>query len=206
MKLRDKRTWDRVIYGLVYPGFLGSMLYELIPTKDMDFTWSYFFGKPVNYIRYLILIFYFLDYMHLYGDMESAMKEDPNEKDFSYFACDILTCLIYLFSFIALKIPNYEWTICGFGAIPWLFLWYKRKNPADIRFFLVYGCFATLIAVCRVIGIFWWKLIPISGQTLALLVMILNVGVYGFYVSKYYDWFSAENDRKRFNRDARARA
>ena len=65
MKISDKRTWDKVIYGLIYPGFLGSMLYELIPTDATLFTFSFFFKTAENYIRYGILIFYILDYIHL---------------------------------------------------------------------------------------------------------------------------------------------
>lgn len=180
------------------------MLYELIPAKGADLTRDYF--NADNYIRYAILIFYFLDYMHLYGDMERAMGNDPNKKTFRYFACDILTCLIYLFAFIALKFNNYEWAICGFGIVPGLFLWYKWKNPADRRFFIGYGLFAASIAVCRVVGVLWWKLIPISGQTLAQIVITLNVLIYGLYVFVYYDRFSAGHDKERFKPKASSRA
>src|SRR5687767_2937724 len=109
MKVSHKKTWDKVIYGLIYPGFLGSMLYELIPTDKSNFSLA-FFTTSDNFIRYLILIFYSLDYMHLYGDMENVIG-DPNKKDLSYFICDILTCFGYLVSFIALKIPNYDLVI-----------------------------------------------------------------------------------------------
>jgi len=94
-----------------------------------------FFMRPDNYIRYLILAFYFLDFIHLYGDMDEAMKGDPNKKDFSYFACDVLTCCIYLACFVAIKIPNYECTIYGFAVVPWLFAWYKRRSQQELRFF-----------------------------------------------------------------------
>ena len=198
VKAPNKKTIDRVIYGLIYPGFLGSMLYELIPSKSSDFTLRFFFANSDTYIRYLILTFYFLDYVHLYGDMESAMNQNPENKDFSYFACDILTCLIYLFAFVALKISNYEITIFGFAVIPWLFLWYKRKNRSDVRFFLCYGCLNTTIALCRAIGLYVWGLIPITGKSLALGLMILNVTIYFSYVLWFYDRFSAKHDKLRF--------
>jgi hypothetical protein len=78
MKISHKQTWDKLIYGLIYPGFLGSMLYEFVPTEKSQFTFDYFWSTfsrtPENYLRCMILVFYFLDYVHLYGDMERALK------------------------------------------------------------------------------------------------------------------------------------
>lgn len=192
MKMSDKRTWDKLIYGLIYPGFLGSMLYELIPTDKSNFTFA-FFTTPDNFIRYLILIFYFLDYVHLYGDMESVIR-DPNKKDLVYFTCDVLTCLGYLISFIALKIPNYNFTIFVFGVLPWLFLSYKRKNTADRKYFVPYGVVTTLITLYKLICIIGKYQPFVEDRDLAILMMIVSVSVYAAYVLKYYEEYSASLD------------
>ncbi|HEX8177206.1 MAG TPA: hypothetical protein VF543_19110 [Pyrinomonadaceae bacterium] len=192
--MSDKKTWDKIIYGLIYPGFLGSMLYELIPPDKSNFTWA-FFITPDNFIRYLILFFYFLDFAHLYGDMESVI-EDPNRKPLRYFLCDILTCFGYLFSFIALKAPpNYLITIIVFGTVPWLFLWYKWKNIADRKYYFPYGIVTSALAIYRCLYIGRGNLLPFRDQDLALLMMIINVSIYLTYVMSYYEEKSVHLDK-----------
>ena len=73
-RLSNKKTWDRVIYGLIYPGFLGSMLSRAHTPNSADFSAEYFLLRSDNHIRYLILAFYFLDFIHLF-DMHDAMKD-----------------------------------------------------------------------------------------------------------------------------------
>jgi hypothetical protein len=142
-----------------------------------------------------VTAFYFLDYVHLYGDMEGSMNQDPTKKDFSYFACDILTCIGYLFAFIALKIPNYETTIYVFGIVPWLFLWYKRKNKKDRYFFSRYGIVAATIAIARFIG-HWWGVVAVREQYLALIFMIIHVCIYAYYVFMFHEKHSAKIDEQ----------
>jgi hypothetical protein len=202
MKMSDKRTWDKLLYGLIYPGFLGSMLYELIPPNESNFTMSYFFGIPDNYIRYGIIIFYILDYAHLYGDMEGIIK-DPNKKSLSYFLADILTSLGYLVSFIALKIPNYWFTVIIFGLVPWLFLWYKRKNEADIKFLVPYGCVTAGVLVCRLLCEKWMGLVLWDDRALALIIVSVNVVAYFAYIGWYYEKRSRHIDETVVYPDAR---
>src|SRR5438105_6110640 len=147
MKTSDKRSWDKLIYGLIYPGFLGSMLYELIPAGGSDFTVAHFLIRD-NFIRYAIILFYSLDYLHLYGDMDGLIK-DPEKKSLGYFVVDILTCLGYVAAFILLKIPRYWPTLVVFGLVPWLFLWYKRRNVHDKKFLFFYGCGTASVLIYR---------------------------------------------------------
>jgi hypothetical protein len=193
MKLSHKKTWDKVIYGLIYPGFLGSMLYELIPTDKSNFSLA-FFTTPDNCIRYLILIFYSLDYMHLYGDMENVIG-DANKKDASYFICDILTCFGYLVSFVALKIPNYDFVIFVFGVVPWLLLWYKRKNPADRKYIIPYALVASAFPIYKLIQLIGKYGPLLKDRNLAILLMIVSVIAYSIYVMYYYERCSAQIDR-----------
>jgi hypothetical protein len=191
--MSDKASWDRLIYGLIYPGFLGSMLYELIPTSGADFTSTHFLTLD-NFIRYSIIFFYSLDYLHLYGDMDGLIK-DPKKKSLGYFLVDVLTCLGYVAAFIALKIPRYWPCLLVFGLVPWLFRWYKRRNLHDKRFLFFYGCGTGLIliyrtAVCRM----WPELIVMSDQSLALLLVVSNVMVYCFYVFWFYEHRSRQID------------
>jgi hypothetical protein len=193
MKKSDKKAWDKLIYGLIYPGFLGSMLYELIPTDSSKFTSEYFFATPDNYIRYGIILFYSLDYAHLYGDMDGLIK-DPDKKNWVYFVVDILTCLSYVASFIALKIPDYWLTFFVFGLVPFSFLAYKWRNIADRKFLIPYGCVTFVILVYRLLCIKWGNLILLADRTLALLIVWLNVIVYWRYIGWYYEKSSRHLD------------
>lgn len=192
MKRSDKRSWDKLIYGLIYPGFLGSMLYELIPTDGSDFTVAHFLTSD-NSIRYAIILFYSLDYVHLYGDMDGLIR-NPERKSLSYFVVDILTCLGYVAAFIALKIPTYSPIFVVFGLVPWLFLFYKRRNVHDQKFFVLYGCGASLFVIYRAVCAKYSGLLVIDVKTLALLFVLVNVIVYWYYVGWFYERRSRRYD------------
>lgn len=193
MKMSNKKSWDRLIYGLIYPGFLGSMLYELIPTSGSDFTGAHFLTID-NGIRYAIIFFYSLDYLHLYGDMDDVIK-DPEKKPLSYFVVDIVTCIGYVAAFVALKIPRHWPTLLVFGLVPWLFLWYKRRNVHDRRFLIPYGCVTACLLIYRaVLCRIFPDLIVVSDRTLALLFVLTSVLVYWFYVGCFYENGSRQID------------
>lgn len=185
MKRIDKRSWDRLIYGLVYPGFLGSMLYELIPAGRADFTVWHFFTRD-NFIRYGIILFYSLDYVHLYGDMDGIIR-DPEKKSFSYFLVDIVTCLAYVAAFVSLKYPSYWPIFVVFGVVPWLFLCYKRRNPHDKVFFGLYAYEALLIVAYRIFCEKYSRLPSVHYKTFALLFVWGNVIAYWYYVGWFYE-------------------
>ncbi len=195
MRLSDKKTWDKVIYGLIYPGFLGSMLYELVPNESMQSAFEFYLGSINNFIRYAILIFYFFDYMHLYGDMEETII-NPNKKSVWYFLCDILTAFGYLAAFIALKFSYYMIPIIVFGIVPWFFLGYKRKNYEDRKYFFYYGI---IVFVIMLYAIFKHSIsfLPVfESQVVALVIVSVNVAIYGFYIYRYYEKKSKQVDRE----------
>ncbi len=192
MNLGNKKTWDKVIYGLIYPGFLGSMLYELVPPNPWDFTRQYFWSAD-HRIRYLIIIFYFLDYMHLYGDLEQAMENDPEVKDFSYFVCDIATSLLYLAAFLTVKAHQYDWITYLFILVPSAFLVYKGviyklNNKIDSIYHIIWLIISCLIARALCLKSTWLE--AYSSWGIAQAVMILNVVIYAFYVFCYFERWS----------------
>lgn len=144
-------------------------------------------------IRLAILIFYFLDYLHLYGDMDALIR-DPDKKSLGYFVVDIVTCFSYLAAFIALKIPRYWPSFLVFGIVPWLFLFYKRKNIHDRKFLKPYGYVAILIltyrGLCRLIP----ALTLLTDQVFVLLFVVGNAFVYGVYVFHFYEKASRRYD------------
>lgn len=67
MKIQDKDAWQTLIYQLLYPGILGSMLYSLL---------EYRFERFSLYVaEILVVIFYCLDYLHLYMDLKVHKRE-----------------------------------------------------------------------------------------------------------------------------------
>ena len=192
MKKSDKRSWDKLIYGLIYPGFLGSMLYELIPTGRADFTLAHFLTSD-NFIRYAIILFYSLDYVHLYGDMDGLIK-NPEKKSVGYFVVDVLTCLGYVAAFISLKIPTYWPIFVVFGLAPWLFLFYKRRNVYDKKFFVPYGSGMSLVVIYRILCAEYPDLLIVNVKWLALLFVVVNVIVYWYYIGWFYEKQSKSYD------------
>src|SRR4051812_6157008 len=102
------------------------MIYEIVPTNSDQFNFTHCFTID-NCIRYGIIFFYCLDYLHLYGDMDSVIK-DVKDKNLAYFLVDFVSSILFLASFVAIKAQAYQVTICIFGFLPTLFLFYKYKN------------------------------------------------------------------------------
>lgn len=186
MKISDKPTWDKVIYGLIYPGFLGSMLYELIPTNISQFSIGLFLQDFDTRLRLAILTFYLLDFMHLYGDMESALKT-PERKTLGYFICDILTAFGYLFAFLALKTQNYMISISVFGLVPWALLWYKFDNIADKIYFLRYAFFTSSVFLYALVKNDVRILYSFEIRDIAMFLVSANVIIYFYYIFFYYE-------------------
>jgi hypothetical protein len=86
MRYNDTNSWDTFVYSLIYPGFLGSMIYEIIPSSNSAADLLKFWTLA-TLIKILITLLYCLDYLHLYADME---KVAAKQKSGWYVWCDIL--------------------------------------------------------------------------------------------------------------------
>lgn len=94
---------SKIVYLLIYPGILGSMLYDILPL-DFDligqsYTWEI---EPFSVLKLIILFFYLLDYWHLYFVMENNYKDTARIK-FSYVFLDLLVAFLLL---LAIKSVN----------------------------------------------------------------------------------------------------
>ena len=97
MKLTNKLHWDGFIYGLIYPGFVGSMIYELIPATKAEATFSNYFTFE-TLTKIIITLFYCTDYLHLYGDIHPRIK--PEERSWTYLWCDALSSVFFFLAFV----------------------------------------------------------------------------------------------------------
>ncbi|WDF78480.1 hypothetical protein PQ469_00480 [Mucilaginibacter sp. KACC 22773] len=190
---RSQAHWEKLIYGLIYPGFVGSMIYELIPqSADQVKSLALYFTLPMV-IKILITLFYTVDYLHLYGDLEDLSK-DKVARDWIYVLCDFLSALFFFLAFVMVKLQHFGFACLLIGMIPLIFVSYKRRNCNDLKFQIPYAIFSIGYVICYLIkfGGWWfggsdWSLFWIVSFSL-----IIDV----IYVIFYYDRFSKDEDNK----------
>ena len=176
MKLTNKLHWDGFIYGLIYPGFVGSMIYELIPATKAEATFS-------NYLTFetltkiIITLFYCTDYLHLYGDIHPRIK--PEERSWTDLWCDALSSVFFFLAFVMVKLQHFQFSMYFVAVIPLFFMTYKWKNIADRYFHLPYLILSVLFAIIFSDGLV---------NTLFYFLLISFI-VYLIYVFYYHDNF-----------------
>ena len=185
MKLFSKTHWSEFIYGLLYPGFIGSMIYELIPQTNAVSFFRYFTWATI--IKILITIFYCVDYLHLYGDMNSRYEEE--ERSVIYFLSDVFSSLFFFLAFVMVKLGNYTSAVFFIASVPAFFLAYKWKNTSDRKFHLPYMLSSFSIFILYVIHekmhLHW---LLFSNPEYFLFTFILaSLCVYTFYVFVYFE-------------------
>ena len=134
---------DKITYGLIYPAFIGNMVYDLLLRK---LAWSdSALVYPNLWTCIAIVIFLIIDYMHLHGDMNEIVKT-PERKTWRYILCDITTSMLIFFSFVFIKEDNLEIGVILFTIIPFMILLYKWKNKNSRIYFVVYSLVGTVAA------------------------------------------------------------
>ena len=58
MSIEKESVKEILIYRLIYPAILGSMIYDLIPPKTIIY--------QIWFVQFLIVTIYIADYCHLY--------------------------------------------------------------------------------------------------------------------------------------------
>lgn len=195
MKLNSKEHWNELIYGLIYPGFVGSMIYELIPQTKSDATIPEYFTKA-TIIKIVITLFYLLDFLHLYGDMHAIVK--PKMRKRIYLICDVLSSFFFFFAFVAVKLDVYWLSIIFVSLIPLWFLLYKVQNKFDKYFHSIY-LIVSLLGMVLFCANYWFnlKVDLISNQIDFLLYFVSgSFVIYLFYVFYYYEYLSKSEDAK----------
>lgn len=195
MKLNDKYHWDGFIYGLVYPGFVGSMVYELIPATKSDATTDNFFTYA-NAIKILITLFYCLDYLHLYGDIHTKVKTE--KRSWTYLFCDVGSSLFFFFAFVMAKLEHYEIALIFVSIVPLFFTLYKFKNKFDRKFHIKYLIGSLTILFFLLLNLHHtWGLHLIEHSYKALFYFtLLSLLIYTYYVFSYYNNYCEKEDKK----------
>lgn len=70
MKLSDDAAWASLVYNLIYPGVLGSMIYDCVQVARAPGPGNWFYFTQI-----FIVILYSTDYLHLYLDLRSQDRK-----------------------------------------------------------------------------------------------------------------------------------
>jgi hypothetical protein len=160
-----KSRKQRLVYDLFYPAILGSMLYDMF-TFSIDSIYS---------IKAFIVLFYLMDYYHLYFFMDENF--DSKEKDSkTYVLCDFFISILFLIAFKFI-IGNQLWTIWLITLIPICFLIYSYKLKYELKFYSIYAITSVLMAIlstlliCRCDCLYEHKYIVVLNYVIVLFLI-----------------------------------
>ncbi len=192
MDYKDRSHWDEFVYGLLYPGFVGSMIYELIPQTSTD-------ADPKRYIsiftgiKWLITFLYCLDFLHLFSDMKSLTPK--SKRPVVLIWGDILTSLILFGAFVFVKMRILTYPIVLISVIPWVIRWHKKHNVSDRVFFNRFGAMSSTLSLLFFASEYaGLKYIDLGNYLFGL--SFLSLVLYCYYVFVYYNRHSKAIDIK----------
>jgi uncharacterized membrane protein len=195
MKLKDKYHWDGFIYELIYPGFVGSMIYELIPTTKTDASFTTYFTMPVI-IKILITLFYCVDYLHCYGDMNPKVKIE--NRSWLYLLSDVASSLFFFCAFVLVKLEHFQSALFFIVFVPIFFISYKSKNDIDKQFLKPY--LLASIAVGFFLFLSLNRIYEIGFITDSKITLfwftIVSLIIYCIYVFYYFEKYSKPEYKK----------
>jgi hypothetical protein len=191
-KVFSKSHWDKFIYGLLYPGFVGSMFYELIPTAKGDLTMAYF-GWEWR-IKFVITLFYILDYFHLYGDMHEIVPQDSRTKWF--LICDIFSSLCFFTAFVLVKMHYLQFALIPIAIVPIFFLIYKWDNFFDRLYHIPYVALGISIGLYYCFKYFPAEIVPFgfSLEIFLFIFIVVSLLIYAFYYVFYFEWYCKDEN------------
>jgi hypothetical protein len=195
MKLKDKYHWNAFIYELIYPGFIGTMIYELIPTTKSAVS----LATHLNFstlTKILITIFYCVDYLHCYGDLNPKIKTE--NRTWIYLLCDVASSLFFFFAFVMVKLEQFQTALYLIAVVPVFFVNYKRENKREKKFHIPY----LLISILAAFFCFLYLNQPAEnspGASASLLLFwftFFSLITYCIYVFYYYEKYSKPEYKK----------
>ncbi len=154
LKPVQKKRLEALTYGLLYPAFLGNMIYDIIlilyglikpqiqQNNNVNLTWFSFSSLL------FITGFYVVDYLHLYVDMNRIVPLRRKSKAYIY--CDIATPLLFFLAFVFVKLGIYLPAIWCIALIPCIIMYYKstnKKNKKNISFFKGYWIVSIIVGI-----------------------------------------------------------
>jgi hypothetical protein len=193
MKIADKISWNNFVYGLLYPGFVGSMIYELMPFTSNETNANHYFSLS-TLIKLIITLFYCVDYLHLYSDMHPIVPDE--KRTWRYLLSDVGSSVFFFLAFVFVKISLYWVAVIFMALVPVFFSNYTKANKADLCFTLPYSIMSLITGFVFLISFFLVKKAQFysTDKIFLLWFSLASFIIYCIYVFYYYDKFSKKAD------------
>ncbi|RZK59014.1 MAG: hypothetical protein EOO91_06425 [Pedobacter sp.] len=165
--MNEKSIKQRLVYDFFYPGILGSILYDVLPIT---------FSVPF-FTRLVIVIFFSLDYFHLYFLMDK--KFTNSQKDtWSYVCFDFLVAVLVFASFKYVDKNNCI-ALISVAAIPVCFVIYSFKLKYHRQFYVIYAAIFVLLAIAIIFyeNVYDYNLMTLTFTILMTLTYLIYVKV-----------------------------
>ena len=136
----------KLTYGLIYPAFIGNMIYDLVQfifDEDPEIKWVNI-GMGITTGIFLV-IFYTLDYIILHSDLE--YKTSAVERDWIYVGCDFATSFLFFLSFVFSKYGNINGAVICIGIVPLLFAIYNSRLNNHKKLHIGFAIINSLIVI-----------------------------------------------------------
>lgn len=169
MNVISNKAWRELIYTLIYPALLGSMLYDIFSPSKMD-SWQY--ASQV-----IIVCIYLVDYLYLYNYwMDQGYPTKRLE-----IIVDGCVAVFYRLSFLLINKDHPTWATLLLGLVFFLYLFYEAARNKATKRFIIAALFISLVNLpfSRVLS--GYELKALSFAITAFLVLVL----YSFFVFYY---------------------
>ncbi len=166
-----------IIYKLIYPAFLGSMLYDIVP-----------FGSGIIYfVQVFILIFYLLDYYHLYFIMDEKF-EDDEKTTWQYVLFDLAVSFALLIGFKYSGLIEETVSksiiltaILSISLVSCFFLGYSLKLNYTTKYYRnfvafcsIFGAVLLIVFFFQTFTLFKWLLLAYTALMVIIYSLIVN--------------------------------
>jgi len=174
------RKADKLTYGLIYPAFFGNMVYDLILAKADVPT----FKGIAFYIGLILVLYYIVDFIHLYGDLDESVGGHVENRSWAYILGDLFTSCLFFLSFVLLKYERTGLSFLCLEIVPVLLAIYKDQhalNKYDRSLTRTFALVAVLLGLVFILFIS-----EINRSLYFFCVLIAQFLAYAWYVLIYF--------------------
>ena len=183
-KKNRRENIQLVVYNLVYPALLGSMMYGVFDINWTDWTSYFCTYKASHIVKIGIIFFYLFDYYHLYSFMDKVYTKEQKMHPI-YMIFDMLVAGLLVIAFYTYNVfPRFSILLICFVPICFLayniMLFFKRLSwqPKTLGFYVPYS----IAFVLGGIACLYFHHIIICSEFIAPLFILFMIFCYGVYV------------------------
>jgi hypothetical protein len=165
MKINDQSAWIDFVYKLWYPAILGSMIYDVANFRPHQLVDGYYL------VRALILVFFCVDYLHLYNDVREA---SPPVRDL---VIDLTVAVLWRVAYSFAAVENYRVAVLIVAVISLELCWYLNRTTLQ-RWYM--GTLAAWVWACVVVSYLRDQYVDLHFHAVALAVALVAYATYVF--------------------------